>query len=418
MSCDIPGLAISYMPVNELKPYQRNARIHSKKQIRQIADSIDAFGFTNPVLIDAKNTILAGHGRVEAARTMGMKAVPTIRLDHLSENQVRAYILADNKLAEKAGWDKDILAIELQYLISVEDELDIGLTGFESPEIELIVHGMSEDQEGEDPPAQIDYDGPVVTKLADLWNLGDHRVLCGDATKAEDMAALMNGRRAAMVFTDPPYNVDYGKLTKKGKKPRPILNDALGEGFGGFLLASCGNFLSVTDGAVYICMSSSELHVLQAAFTKAGGHWSTFIMWVKNTFTLGRSDYQRQYEPILYGWRKGAEHQWCGARDQGDVWFFDKPARNDIHPTMKPVGLIMRALRNSSGRSDIILDPFLGSGSTLIASERMKRICYGIELDPRYVDAIIRRWQQHTGRKAVHAVSGETFDELKSSMEA
>ena len=207
-------------------------------------------------------------------------------------------------------------------------------------------------------------------------------------------------------------NVDYGAPTKTAKKDRRILNDSLGDGFRQFLYDASVNILTVTKGSVYMCMSSSELHTLQGAFMEAGGHWSTFVVWAKNTFTLGRADYQRQYEPILYGWKEGADHYWCGDRDQGDVWFVNKPAKNDLHPTMKPVELVERAIRNSSKSRDIVLDPFGGSGTTLIACERTGRQARLIELDPRYVDVIVRRWQQQTGRQAVLESDGRNFDEI------
>lgn len=215
---------------------------------------------------------------------------------------------------------------------------------------------------------------------------------------------------------DPPYNVNYANTPKDKLRGnhRPILNDNLGEDFGTFLQAACTNLLSVTKGAVYIAMSSSELDTLQQAFRNAGGKWSTFIIWAKNTFTLGRADYQRQYEPILYGWREGNDHYWCGARDQGDVWFVNKPAKNDLHPTMKPVELVERAIRNSSKTRDIVLDPFGGSGSTLIACEKSGRRARLIELDPKYIDVIIRRWQSFAGKKATRFADGLTFEEASS----
>ena len=219
-----------------------------------------------------------------------------------------------------------------------------------------------------------------------------------------------------MAFTDPPYNVSYANTAKdklRGKN-RPILNDALGEDFGALLYDARVNILTVTKGAVYICMSSSELDRLQKAFREAGGKWSTFIIWAKNTFTLGRSDYQRQYEPILYGWKDGTDHYWCGARDQGDVWLFDKPHKNDLHPTMKPVTLVERAIRNSSKSRDIVLDPFGGSGTTLIAAERAGRRARLIELDPKYVDVIVQRWQHQTGQSAKLEVTGKSFGEMAS----
>ncbi|MBV8647858.1 site-specific DNA-methyltransferase [Paludibacterium sp.] len=400
-------LAITYTPVDELKLYERNARTHSNKQIRQIASSIEAFGFINPVIVDGRHRIIAGHGRVEAAKALGMETVPTIMRDNLTEEQIRQYVIADNRLAEKAGWDKNILAIEFQHLLTLEPDLDITLTGFDLPEIELIVHGLTQDFDDGN-LVDVNPSKPSVTQLGDVWVLGEHRVGCGDATKSDEVQALMGGKTADMAFTDPPYNVDYE--TKDGKH-RSIMNDALGDKFEAFLRVACANILQVTKGAIYICMSSSELPALQAAFTQAGGHWSTTIIWAKDSFTLGRSDYQRQYEPILYGWPEGRGHHWCGARNQGDVWFFDKPARNDLHPTMKPVGLVMRSIRNSSPRGGLVLDPFIGSGTTLIAAERTKRICYGMDLDPLYVDATVRRWQRHTGRAAIHGATGKTFDE-------
>jgi DNA modification methylase len=225
-----------------------------------------------------------------------------------------------------------------------------------------------------------------------------------------DVERVLNGRLADMALTDPPYNVDYGNSAKdklRGKH-RPILNDNLGGGFKAFLLDACTNILSVTKGAVYVCMSSSELHTLQRAFLAAGGKWSTFVIWAKNTFTLGRADYQRQYEPILYGWKEGANHYWCGARDQGDVWFIDKPVRNDLHP-MKPVALVERAIRNSSKSRDIVLDPFGGSGSTLIACEKTGRQARLLELDPKYCDVIIQRWRDWTGGVATLGGDGRPF---------
>jgi DNA modification methylase len=250
--------------------------------------------------------------------------------------------------------------------------------------------------------------------------LGEHRLLCGDATVAADVERVLDGRLADMTFTDPPYNVDYGSSAKdklRGHR-RKILNDDLGSGFEVFLQDACANILAVTKGAVYVCMSSSELHTLQKAFTAAGGKWSTFLIWAKHTFTLGRADYQRQYEPILYGWHDGHDHYWCGARDQGDVWHFDKPVRNDLHPTMKPVALVERAVRNSSKSRDIVLDPFGGSGSTLIACAKAGRQARLVELDPKYCDVIIRRWQAWTGEQAALEDEGRAFEETAAGRAA
>ena len=259
--------------------------------------------------------------------------------------------------------------------------------------------------EAPEPPAE------PVSRPGDLWICGEHRVLCGDATVLADVEKVLGGELADMTFCDPPYGVNYANSAKdklRGKN-RPILNDNLGEDFGALLYDACVNILTFTKGAVYICMSSSELDRLQKAFREAGGKWSTFVIWAKNTFTLGRSDYQRQYEPILYGWKDGTDHYWCGARDQGDVWFFDKPHMNDLHPTMKPVALVERAIRNSSKSRDIVLDPFGGSGTTLIAAEHAGRRARLIELDPRYADVIVQRWQTATGGSAKHAATGQSF---------
>ena len=253
-----------------------------------------------------------------------------------------------------------------------------------------------------------------VSRTGDVWLLGNHRLLCGDATKPEDYQRLLGAELVDMAFTDPPYNVNYANTAKdklRGKN-RPILNDNLGDDFGEFLAAACTNILSVTKGAVYVAMSSSELDTLQSAFRAAGGKWSTFIIWAKNTFTLGRADYQRQYEPILYGWRDGSDHFWCGARDQGDVWQIKKPAKNDLHPTMKPVELVERAILNSSKSRDIVLDPFGGSGTTMIAAEKSGRYARLIEMAPKYCDVICRRWESFTGQKAILFGTSKPFADI------
>ena len=258
----------------------------------------------------------------------------------------------------------------------------------------------------------------AISKPGDVWLLGEHKVLCGDATKAEDYKTLLGDELADMTVTDPPYNVNYANSAKDKLRGthRPILNDNMGADFAPFLLSTCKNILAVTKGAVYIAMSSSELDTLQAAFRAAGGKWSTFVIWAKNTFTMGRADYQRQYEPILYGWKDGAKHYWCGARDQGDVWQIKKPHKNDLHPTTKPVELMERAVRNSSKTRDIVLDPFGGSGTTVIACEKSGRRARLMELDPKYVDVIIKRWQSFTGKEAQRASDGAAFGVLAGAL--
>jgi len=406
-------LNIEHIPVDRLVPYARNARTHSDEQVAQIAGSIAEFGFVNPILVGADDVIIAGHGRLLAARKVGLTDVPVIRLGHLSETQRRALVIADNRIAENASWDEDMLRLELEELRAEDFDLDI--TGFDLDEIDRLLQGTEtaagniDDDEVPEAPEQ------PVTRPGDLWVLGNHRLLCGDATALADVEKVLDGGLADLCFTDPPYNVDYGNSAKDKMrgKDRRILNDNLGEGFEAFLYDACVNILTVTKGAAYICMSSSELHTLQKAFREAGGHWSTFVIWAKNNFTLGRADYQRQYEPILYGWKEGTEHFWCGARDQGDVWFVDKPRKNDLHPTMKPVALVERAVRNSSKSRDIVLDPFGGSGTTLIACEKTGRSARLVELDPKYADVIVTRWQEFSGLTAMLEGGGRTFDEIK-----
>jgi DNA modification methylase len=408
--------ALERVDVSALSGFAGNPRTHSELQVKQIAASIREFGWTNPILVDATGTIIAGHGRLAAAKELGLREVPVIRLGHLSDAQRKALVIADNQLALNAGWDEAALSVLIQELDAKKFELDI--LGFAADDLDRYLAGLDDDaaaevEEGELPEV------PVVatSKPGDLWILGNHRLLCGDATIVTDVERLMDGQLADMVFCDPPYNVDYGNSAKDKMrgKDRRILNDALGEGFYQFLYDACVNMLMVTKGACYICMSSSELHTLQKAFTDAGGKWSTFVIWAKNTFTLGRADYQRQYEPILYGWKQGTDHYWCGARDQGDVWFVDKPRVNDLHPTMKPVELVERAIRNSSKSRDIVLDLFGGSGTTLIAAERTGRSAHLLELDPKYVDVIIERWQNLTGQAAILNDAERSFKDLKQS---
>lgn len=403
------------VPVDSLIPYARNARTHSEEQIAQIAASIREFGWTNPILTDGDKGVIAGHGRLAAARKLELTEVPVIELGHLSPEQKKAYILADNRIALNSGWDEELLKLELQELQGVDFDLD--LLGFGDDEIERLLNG---DQAGggltEDdaiPEAPVD----PVSRPGDLWILGSHRLLCGDSTMLSDVEKLMGNELADMAFTDPPYNVDYGNNAKDKMrgKDRRILNDALGDGFYQFLYDACLNLQVVTKGACYVCMSSSELHTLQKAWIDAGGKWSTFIIWAKNTFTLGRSDYQRQYEPILYGWKQGVDHFWCGDRDQSDIWNYNKPRVNDLHPTMKPVELVERAIKNSSKSRDIVLDLFGGSGTTLIACEKTGRQARLMELDPKFVDVIVKRWEEYTGLQAVRSEDGVKFAELTTS---
>ncbi len=405
---------IRITPVDNLIPYARNARTHSDEQVAQIAASIAEFGFTNPILTDGERGVIAGHGRLAAARKLGLKEVPVIELSYLTDTQKKAYILADNRLAMNAGWDDELLKLELTELKDADFDLD--LMGFTSDELDRLINGdagggLTDDDAVPETPKE------PVSRPGDLWILGNHRLLCGDSTMLSDVEKLMGNELADMAFTDPPYNVDYGNNAKDKMrgKDRRILNDALGDGFYQFLYDACVNLLMVTKGGCYVAMSSSELHTLQKAWLDAGGKWSTFIIWSKNTFTLGRADYQRQYEPILYGWKQGADHFWCGDRDQSDIWNYNKPRVNDLHPTMKPVELVERAIKNSSKSRDIVLDLFGGSGTTLIACEKTGRQARLMELDPKFVDVIVKRWEEYTGLQAVRSEDGVKFAELTTS---
>ena len=406
-------MQVQIWPIDRLIPYIRNARTHSDAQIAKVAASIKHFGWTNPILVGADNVIIAGHARLLAARKLGLAEVPVIVLGYLDATDRQAYVLADNQIALDAGWDEEMLHLEVTALR--DDNFDLDLIGFSKEELDAALADPEETRNGlTDEDTAPEPQETAITVTGDVWLLGEHRLLCGDATVLADVEKVLAGGLADMCFCDPPYGVNYGQTMKdklRGNERR-IANDNLGEHFGPFLKDACTNILAVTKGGVYICMSSSALHTLHQAFSEAGGHWSTFVIWAKNTFTMGRSDYQRQYEPILYGWKEGTDHFWCGARDQGDVWFVKKPATNDLHPTMKPVELVERALRNSSKTRDTVLDPFGGSGSTLIACEKAGRQARLIELEPKYVDVIIRRWQEFAGQQARHEQSGRTFDDL------
>ena len=405
-------MIVTDVAVESLVPYARNPR-NNTAAIDAVKASIAEFGFRQPIVVDEKLVVIVGHTRLEAAKQLGLKTVPVHVAEGLTPAQARAYRIMDNRSHENAAWDDELLRLEFGDLKL--DGFDLELTGFDDEQLNKLlgseqIEGLTDPDDAPEVPVN------PVSRPGDLWILGNHRVLCGDATVMTDVEKLMDGQLADMSFCDAPYNVDYANASKNKSlsKDRRILNDALGEGFYQFLYDTCVNLLIVTKGACYMSMSSSELDTLQRAFKEAGGKWSTVIIWAKNTFTLGRADYQRQYEPILYGWKQGSDHFWCGARDQGDVWFVDKPRVNDLHPTMKPVELVERAITNSSKSRDIVLDLFGGSGTTLIAAERTGRSARLLELDPKYIDVIVTRWQDYTGQKAVLDGEDRTFDDLKT----
>jgi ParB-like chromosome segregation protein Spo0J len=389
---------IESRPVDQLLPYAHNARTHSRAQIRQIAASIREFGFVNPILIGPDNRIVAGHARLRAAQELGMREVPVIVLEHLSAAQRRALVLADNQLAFNAGWDEELLRAELAAL--AKEEFPLKLIGFDEAELLRLLAEQDDAQGNTDPDAAPPAPAVPVSQPGDLWILGEHRLLCGDATKRADLDTLLAGETAAMVFTDPP---DVQAATKL---PLHLEND--GQPFAEFLREACTRLIEACRGAIYICTPSPQCQ----AFTAAGGHWESLLIWAKHHFTAGQSDYQRQYEPLLYGWPAGAHHYWRGARDQSDVWFIADLAATLDHPARKPVELVERAVENSSQAEDPVLDPFAGSGTTLIACERLQRRARLIELDARYADVICRRWEQFRGQPAVLDGNRRTFADI------
>ncbi len=348
---------------------------------------------------------MCGHTRLLAAKKLKLKQVPVHVADNLTPEQIRAYRLLDNRSHEESSWDMNLLGLELLDLKQLN--VDFGWTGFDMDEIDALLSRVGIEMGLTDPDEAPAIPAEPVSRPGDLWLLGAHRLLCGDATSPQNLELLLDGEKASLTFTDPPYNVDYTQPSRNGRK---IANDNLGSNFPAFLEQVCRSMLNATDGAVYICMSSSEIDTVKRAFVAAGGHWSTFVVWVKDNFTMGRSDYQRQYEPILYGWPAGTKRYWCGDRDQGDVWQIEKPRKNDLHPTMKPVALVRRALLNSSKAGGLVLDPFGGAGSTVIACEQTGRHARILEIEPGYVDVMVKRWQDFTGKAATLQSDGRPFE--------
>jgi site-specific DNA-methyltransferase (adenine-specific) len=403
---------IELLAIESLIPYARNSRTHSEEQVAQIAASIREFGFTNPVLIDAEGGIIAGHGRVLAARKLQLAEVPCLRLSHLTETQKRAYIIADNKLALNAGWDDELLALELAELGDLGFDLD--LTGFSLDEINAL---MPE----EIPPGLTDEDAvpevqpEPISKPGDVWLLGKHRVMCGDSTSIEALEHLTQGQLVDMWLTDPPYNVAYEGKTKEALK---IQNDAMGDdAFRQFLRDACVAADAVMKpGAVfYIWHADSEGYNFRGACRDAGWQVRQCLIWKKSVLVMGRQDYHWKHEPCLYGWKDGAGHLWAADRKQTTVLEFDKPARNGEHPTMKPVAIFEYQMLNNTKGGDIVLDSFGGSGTTVIAAEKNGRVARAMELDPKYVDVIVRRWQEFTGKQATLESDGRTFDAVAAS---
>ena len=400
---------IENWPINKPIPFARNARKLSPRAVDKVAASIREFGFRQPVVVDKAGTIICGHTRLQAAQKLGLVEVPVHVAQNLTAAQVRAYRLLDNRSHEETSWDEELLGLELLDLKGLD--IDLGLTGFDLSELDAYmagpepVHGLT-DEDAVPEVAEV-----PVSAAGDLWLLGDHRLLCGDATSAPDATKLMIGETADLVFTDPPYNVDYQGYTDEKLK---IQSDRMSEAdFRRFLGQSFQNYRSALKpgASLYVCHSSSWQREFQNALEGAGFEVRCQIIWAKNTFAWGFGRYKFQHEPLFYVHVAGQKDAWYGDKSQSTLWQEKKPAANRLHPTMKPVELVERALLNSSKAGDIVADFFGGAGSTLIACERRGRKARLMELDPKYTDVIIRRWQEYTGKAAVHEASGMKFDQ-------
>ncbi len=375
----------------KLVPYVNNARTHSAEQIMKLRSSLREFGFINPIIIDKDYNIIAGHGRLMAAKDEGIREVPCVFVDYLTEAQKKAYILADNRMALDAGWDEELLKVEIEALQA--EDFDLGLTGFDEKELASFFDADNDVHE-DDFDVDAELEKPPVTKTGDVWLLGRHRLVCGDSTKEETYTTLMKGEQANLVVTDPPYNVNYQGTAGK------IKNDNLqNDQFYTFLLSAftCMEKAMAKDASIYVFHADTEGLNFRKAFDAAGFYLSGTCIWKKQSLVLGRSPYQWQHEPCLYGWKKNGKHQWYSDRKQTTIWEFDKPQKNGDHPTMKPVPLIAYPIKNSSMTNCIVLDPFGGSGSTLIACEQTGRICRTIELDEKYCDVIVKRYIEQVG---------------------
>lgn len=382
------------VPLSKLVPYVNNARTHSPEQITKLRSSLREFGFVNPVIIDQDYGIIAGHGRVMAAKEECIEEVPCVFVDYLTEAQKKAYILADNRFAQDAGWDEELLRIEIESLQGAD--FDVSLTGFDPDELaDLFADDSDSDVKDDDFDLSAALEKAAFVKKGDIWTVGRHRLMCGDATSAEDVAALMDGKRANLVVTDPPYGVSF-----KSSDGLTIENDSMkGDEFYQFLLAAFKNVVANLEkgGAAYVFHADTEGLNFRRAFQDAGFHLAGCCIWVKNSLVLGRSDYQWQHEPVLYGFLQNGKHPWYSDRKQTTIWNYDKPKRNKNHPTSKPLDLLGYPICNSSQENGIVIDTFGGSGSTMMACEQSGRICYMLELDEKYASVILRRYVEDTG---------------------
>ena len=380
--------------INKLIPYVNNARTHSPEQITKLRSSLREFGFINPVLIDREYNVLAGHGRIAAAKEEGINEVPCVFVEHLSEAQKKAYILADNRMSLDAGWDDELLKVEMASL--QEMGFDIGITGFDESELaDLFADGDKTSAKDDDFDLTAALEKAAFVQRGDIWTVGRHRLMCGDATSADDVAALMNGTKANLILTDPPYGVSF-----KSSSGLTIQNDSMkNEEFYNFLLSAFQRMVEHLEsgGAAYVFHADTEGLNFRRAFVDAGLHLAGCCIWVKDSLVLGRSDYQWQHEPVLYGFLQNGKHKWYSDRKQTTIWNFAKPKRNADHPTSKPLDLLSYPIGNSTQENAVVIDTFGGSGSTLMACEQMNRICCTMELDEKYASVILRRYVEDTG---------------------
>ena len=381
------------VPIDRLVPYINNARTHSPEQINKLRSSLREFGFINPVIIDRDYGVIAGHGRILAAKEEGITEVPCVFADYLTEAQKKAYIIADNRMAMDAGWDEELLRVEIEALQA--EAFDVSLTGFDPNEIDdLFKENLKDGLHDDDFDIEAELKKPTFTKAGDVWTLGRHRLVCGDSTKKETYSILMDGKKANLVLTDPPYNVNYEGTAGKIKNDH-MANDA----FYQFLLDAFTNMEAVMadDASIYVFHADTEGLNFRRAFADAGFYLSGCCIWKKNSLVLGRSPYQWIHEPVLFGWKKSGKHAWYAGRKETTVWEYDKPKKNADHPTMKPIALLAYPIMNSSMTNALVLDPFGGSGSTLIACEQSERTCYTVELDEKYCDVIVKRYIEQVG---------------------
>ena len=390
--------------INKLVPYANNARTHNKEQIIKLRSSLREFGFVNPVIIDREYNVLAGHGRIMAAKEEGIAEVPCVYADHLTEAQKKAYILADNRMALDAGWDEELLSVEMQEL--QELGFDLSMTGFDEKELTDLL-GVDADGEAKEDDFDLSaaLEKAAFVRRGDVWTVGRHKLMCGDATSAEDVSALMGDTKANLILTDPPYGVSF-----KSASGLTIQNDSMkNEEFYTFLLSSFQRMAEHLEkgGSAYVFHADTEGLNFRRAFIDAGFHLAGCCIWVKDSLVLGRSDYQWQHEPVLYGFMQNGKHHWYSDRKQTTIWHFDKPKRNANHPTSKPLDLLGYPIGNSTQENGVVMDTFGGSGSTLMACEQMNRICYMMELDEKYASVILRRYVEDTGNaEGVYVIRG------------